>query len=487
VRKISRLLVANRGEIAIRVIRACRAVGISPVAVHSEADAGARHVRLADASVLLGPAPARESYLVIPKILDAARATGCDAVHPGFGFLSENADFAQAVLDAGLVWVGPPPSAIRAMGLKIESRERMRAAGVPVVPGTHDLGDAAAVAQVGFPAVVKASAGGGGKGMRVVSRAEDLAGAVESCRREAGSAFGDATVYLERYLPHPRHIEVQVVGDAHGNVAAIGERECSLQRRHQKVIEESPSPVVSEELRARLTGAAVAAAKAVGYVNAGTVEFLLAPDGSFYFLEMNTRLQVEHPVTEEAWGVDLVALQLAVAEGAPLPALPASPGAHAIEARVYAEDADHGFLPQTGTVLVYREPSGPGIRVDSGIEEGSEISIHYDPMLAKVIARGATRDEARRRLAAALSEMVVLGVTTNLSYLRRVLENEAVIRADVDTAFLERAEIAKPRPPSDDAFRAAAFLFAAPDGAGAAASGGPRFPDPFETAFRSLS
>jgi acetyl/propionyl-CoA carboxylase alpha subunit len=390
------------------------------------------------------------------------------------------------VLDAGLVWVGPPASAIRAMGLKIESRERMRAAGVPVVPGTHDIEDAASVAAVGFPALVKASAGGGGKGMRVVERAADLADAVESCRREAGAAFGDATVYLERYLSRPRHIEVQVMGDAHGDVAAIGERECSLQRRHQKVIEESPSPAVTAELRRRLTEAAVAAARAVGYVNAGTVEFLLAEDGSFYFLEMNTRLQVEHPVTEEAWGVDLVALQLDVAEGSRLPALPASPCAHAIEARVYAEDADAGFLPQTGRVLAYREPSGPGVRVDSGIEEGSEVSIHYDPMLAKIVGRGTTREEARRRLVAALSETVVLGVTTNLSYLRRVLETEAVIRGEVDTGFLERAQIPKPKPPTDDVFRAAAFLFASPERSSAASSKA-GFPDPFEAPFRSLA
>jgi acetyl/propionyl-CoA carboxylase alpha subunit len=484
--RIGRLLVANRGEIAVRVIRACRARGVTAVAVYSEADANARHVRAADEAVLLGPAPARDSYLSIGKILDAAKATGCDAVHPGFGFLSENADFAQAVLDAGLVWVGPPPSAIRAMGLKIESRERMRAAGVPVVPGTHDIEDAASVAAVGFPALVKASAGGGGKGMRVVERAADLTSAVESCRREAGAAFGDATVYLERYLSRPRHIEVQVMGDAHGDVAAIGERECSLQRRHQKVIEESPSPAVTAELRRRLTEAAVAAARAVGYVNAGTVEFLLAEDGSFYFLEMNTRLQVEHPVTEEAWGVDLVALQLDVAEGSRLPALPASPCAHAIEARVYAEDADAGFLPQTGRVLAYREPSGPGVRVDSGIEEGSEVSIHYDPMLAKIVGRGATREEARRRLVAALSETVVLGVTTNLSYLRRVLETEAVIRGEVDTGFLERAQIPKPKPPTDDVFRAAAFLFASPERSSAASSEA-GFPDPFEAPFRSLA
>jgi acetyl/propionyl-CoA carboxylase alpha subunit len=483
--RLHRLLVANRGEVAVRVVRACRALGISPVAVFSEADAGARHVRIADEAVSIGPAPAKESYLSIPKLLDAARATRCDAVHPGYGFLSENAEFAQAVLDADLVWVGPPPAAIRAMGLKIESRERMRAAGVPVVPGTHDADDATAVAAIGFPVLVKASAGGGGKGMRLVERAEDLPRAIEACRREAGSAFGDATVYLERYIERPRHVEVQVLGDVHGRVEAVGERECSLQRRHQKVIEESPSPAVAPELRARLAAAATAAARAVGYVNAGTVEFLLAADGTFYFLEMNTRLQVEHPVTEEAWGVDLVALQLKVAAGEALPELPAHPMAHAIEARVYAEDADHGFLPQTGRVLVYREPAGPGIRVDSGIEEGSEVSIHYDPMLAKVIARGATREEARRRLAAALRETVILGVTTNVSWLRRVLETEAVARGEVDTSYLERAEIPPPAPPEEDVFRAAAFLFATPEKT--AAGGAPRFPDPFETPFRELS
>lgn len=481
---IRRLLIANRGEIAVRVIRACRALGISPVAVYSEADRDARHVHLAHDAFPIGPSPSRESYLAVDKVLAAAREAGADAIHPGFGFLSENAGFARAVAEAGFVWVGPPPSAIEAMGLKIESRERMRAAGVPVVPGTHDLDDAAAVAAVGFPAVVKASAGGGGKGMRVVRNADELASAVASCRREAESAFGNATVYLERYLERPRHVEVQVFGDTHGTVIAIGERECSLQRRHQKVIEESPSPAVSPELRARLCEAAVAAARAVGYVNAGTVEFLLTPDGSFYFLEMNTRLQVEHPVTEEAFGLDLVELQLRVASGEPLPAgLPTSPSAHAIEARLYAEDADAGFLPQIGKVLDYVEPSGPGIRVDSGIEAGDEVSIHYDPMLAKVVARGRTREEARRRLVAALAEMVVLGVTTNLSYLRRVLCHEAVVRGEIHTSLLETLDLPPRAAPADAVLAGAAELLshAAPAAPG---TGAPAFPDPFASPFR---
>ncbi len=476
-RPIRRLLVANRGEIAVRVIRACKSAGIEAVAVYSEADARAKHVRLADEAVLLGPAPARESYLDAAKLLDAARRKGCDAVHPGYGFLSENAAFARAVDDARLVWVGPPPGAIEAMGLKIESRERMRTAGVPVVPGTNDLsGDFGR--SVGFPLVVKASAGGGGKGMRVVRSADGMAEAVLSCRREAEAAFGDGTLYAERYLERPRHVEVQVFGDRQGHVVALGERECSLQRRHQKVIEESPSPAVSPELRRRMCEAAVAAAKAVDYAGAGTVEFLLAPDGSFYFLEMNTRLQVEHPVTEEAFGVDLVALQLRVAEGEPLPAsLPSAPSSWAFEARLYAEDAEHGFLPQTGRLLVFEEPSGPGIRVDSGVSAGDEIGLHYDPMLAKIVARGATREEARRRLAAAVSETVVLGVTTNLSYLRRVLDSEPVVKGEIDTSLLERLEIAPVPPPSAEIFEAACREFSSK---GPEATGeGSRFPDPF--------
>ncbi|MBL8111556.1 MAG: ATP-grasp domain-containing protein, partial [Acidobacteria bacterium] len=350
--------------------------------------------------------------------------------------------------------------------------------------------DPAQVAAVGLPAVVKASAGGGGKGMRVVRSEGELAEAVEACRREALAAFGDETVYLERYLDRPRHVEIQVFGDVHGRVVALGERECSLQRRHQKVIEESPSPAVSPDLRRRMGDAAIAAAKSVGYVNAGTVEFLLDASGEFYFLEMNTRLQVEHPVTEEAFGVDLVALQIAVASGEALPAdLPTEPLAHAIEARVYAEDAENGFLPQTGDVLVYEEPSGPGIRVESGIEAGNTISIYYDPMLAKIVARGRDREEARRRLVAALRDTVILGVTTNVPYLRRVLESEAVAAGDLDTGLLERWSPPAPPPPGERVFSAAARAFASPPGPSRSADGsGPAHPDPFAAgAFRVLA
>jgi 3-methylcrotonyl-CoA carboxylase alpha subunit len=346
------------------------------------------------------------------------------------------------------------------MGLKIESRRRMIAAGVPVVPGTHSLDDPAERLRVGLPCVVKASAGGGGKGMRVVRSHDAVDAAIASCRREAGAAFGDATLYIERYIERPRHVEIQIFGDTAGNVVSLGERDCSIQRRHQKVIEESPSPVVTPELRQRLGQAAVAAAKAVGYVNAGTVEFLLAPDGEFYFLEMNTRLQVEHPVTEEAFGVDLVDLQLAVAFGESLPLdLPVAPTAHAIEARIYAEDADAGFLPQTGKVLAYHEPAGPGIRMDSGVREGSEVSVHYDPMLAKLIARGRTREEARKRLVHALSETVILGVKTNISFLSRVLGTPEFVAGDTDTSFLERVPLPPVPSPPEDLFRAAAALF----------------------------
>ncbi len=487
VRPFRKVLVANRGEIAVRVLTACRTAGLSTVAVASEADVGSRHARLADELVVLGPAPARESYLVASKILDAARATGADAVHPGYGFLSENAAFARAVIDAGLVWIGPPPAAIEAMGLKVPSRERMKEAGVPVVPGSHGF-SAEGLAGIGLPLVVKASAGGGGKGMRVVREQAELAAALESCRREAEAAFGDPTLYAERYLERPRHVEIQVFGDAHGRVVALGERECSLQRRHQKVVEESPSPVVTPQLRARMGEAAVAAAKAVGYVNAGTVEFLLEPDGSFFFLEMNTRLQVEHPVTEEAWGLDLVSLQLAVAAGEPLPAdIPEAPVAHAIEARVYAEDPENGFLPQVGTVLVYEEPGGPGVRVDSGIEAGSEVSVHYDPMLAKVVARGRDREEARRRLVDALGRTVILGVATNVSWLRRLLETSEFVRGELDTALLSRLDLPAPPEPPAGVLAAAAHVLSGPD----ARSGGPSaraaHPDPFAAgAFRVL-
>jgi acetyl/propionyl-CoA carboxylase alpha subunit len=514
--RFGRVLVANRGEISVRVIRACRTAGLETVAVYSDADRDARHVGLADASVRLGPAPARESYLSIPRLLEAAKTEGCDAVHPGYGFLSENADFARAVTDAGLVWIGPPADAMEAMGSKISARKRMEAAGVPVVPGAligaleeHEEkissngeearasagarreapprpeppGTFEEILSLGLPVVVKASAGGGGKGMRVVTSPSDLSEAIASCRREALAAFGDSTVYVEKYLSSPRHIEVQILGDTHGNVAALGERECSLQRRHQKVVEECPSPAVTPELRARLCKAAVEAARAVGYVSAGTVEFLLEPSGAFWFLEMNTRLQVEHPVTEEAFSVDLVALQLRIAAGERLPELPASPAFHAIEARVYAEDPDAEFLPQAGRLLVWVEPSGPGVRVDSGVIPGQAVDVHYDPMLAKIVAKGRTREEARRRLVAALRETVALGVATNLSWLRRLLESDPVVRGETHTGLLESLQLPGSPPPPGEVFAAAASVLSAP---AVAASGSTKssWPGPFDTPFR---
>ncbi len=484
-RPFRRVLVANRGEIAVRVVRGCRAAGLESVAVFSEVDRGARHVALADDAVEIGPAPAKESYLSIPKLLAAAKSAACDAVHPGYGFLSENAEFARAVEVAGLVWIGPPPEAMEAMGSKIASRARMTAAGVPVVPGAliTASGTFEEILSLGLPVVVKASAGGGGKGMRVVSSASELSEAIASCRREAAAAFGDSTVYVEKYLEKPRHVEVQVFGDHHGTVVAIGERECSLQRRHQKVVEECPSPAVTPGLRARLAKAAVDAAKAVGYVNAGTVEFLLAPSGDFYFLEMNTRLQVEHPVTEEAFGVDLVLLQLAVAAGQALPPLPSSPSRHAIEVRVYAEDPEAGFLPQAGRVLLYREPAGPGVRVESGLVEGQDVGVYYDPLLAKIVASGGTREEARRRLVAALAETVILGVSTNVAWLRRLLETKEVAAGEIHTGLLESLVVPAAPPPPDEAYAAAAVaLSRAP---GAAGGGAPAFADPFDGLFRA--
>ena len=512
-RRPGRVLVANRGEIAVRVIRACRTAGLAAVAVYSDADRDARHVALADEAVRLGPAPARESYLSIPRLLSAAKETRCDAVHPGYGFLSENADFARAVLDAGMIWIGPPPAAMEAMGKKISAREIMKAAGVPVVPGAligmseehlkissngeegHRGAGARRIASphpdtsgtfeeilsLGFPVVVKASAGGGGKGMRIVTSPSNLSEAIASCRREADAAFGDAAVYVEKYLDSPRHIEVQILADSHGNVVALGERECSLQRRHQKVIEECPSPAVNAVLRARLTSAACDAARAVGYVNAGTVEFLLAPSGAIYFLEMNTRLQVEHPVTEEAFGVDLVALQLHIAAGGPLPDLPSEPSAHALEARVYAEDPDSGFLPQAGRLLAWVEPSGPGLRVDSGVTQGQTVDVHYDPMLAKIVAKGRNREEARRRLVAALGETVALGVATNISWLRRLLEAGPVVRGELHTGLVETLSLPAP-PPPHEVFAAAASVLSRAAAGGSSAPGA--WPSPFDGRFR---
>ena len=441
---IKRLLIANRGEIALRIVRACRELGIESVAIHSDADAHSQHVAAADLALAIGPAPAAQSYLSIPKIIDAARASDADAVHPGYGFLSENAGFAEACARAGIVFVGPPASAIAQMGSKVDARRVVGAAGVPVVPGetSADQSDRAvreAVERVGLPALIKASSGGGGKGMRRVDDAREIEEAIQSARREARAAFGDGTLYVERLVERPRHVEVQIFGDALGHIVHLFERDCSTQRRHQKVIEESPSPAVTPALRARITEAAVAAARAVHYRNAGTVEFLVEGD-AFYFLEMNTRLQVEHPVTEQVTGRDLVRAQLLVAGGEPLPwtqADVASRG-HAIEARVYAEDPSQGFLPQAGRVTRYVEPQRPGIRVDAGIVEGGDVSIHYDPMIAKVIATAETRELAIARLSAALREFTIDGIRTNLPFLITVIESSAFRRGAVDTAFLDR-------------------------------------------------
>src|SRR5262245_35329047 len=448
---IRRLLIANRGEIAVRIIRACRELGIESVGVYSDADERALHVRLATQAVRIGPAPAIQSYLSIPAIIEAARRSEADAVHAGYGFLSENGAFANACADAGLTFVGPPPDVIARMGSKIEARRSMQQAGVPVVPGETpaDQSDAAirsAIERVGLPALVKASAGGGGKGMRHVRTADEIVEAIEAARREATAAFGDGTLYVERLVERPHHVEVQVFGDSHGHVVHLFERECSVQRRHQKVIEESPSPVLTPRLRARITKAAVTAARAVGYRNAGTIEFLvdLSTGGgdaaAFYFLEMNTRLQVEHPVTEQVTGLDLVRAQLLVASGEPLPWRQdeIAQRGHAIEARVYAEDPDQGFLPQAGPLLLYREPNIPGVRIDAGVVEGSMVSVYYDPLIAKVIATAETRALAIARLASALRAFPILGVRTNVPYLLRILAHDAFSSATIDTGFLDR-------------------------------------------------
>jgi 3-methylcrotonyl-CoA carboxylase alpha subunit len=446
---IKRVLIANRGEIALRIVRACRELGIESVAVFSDADARAPHVAAADRSVHIGPAPALESYLSVERLVDAARASGADAVHPGYGFLSQNPSFAAACEKAGLVFVGPPSAVLTQMGSKISARRLMEMAGVPIVPGETprdqtDEGIRQSIQRVGLPVLVKASAGGGGKGMRRVDADTDVLAAIQAARREATAAFGDGALYVERAIPRPRHIEVQVFADNHGNVAHLFDRECSVQRRHQKVIEESPSPVANARLRSRMTEAAVRATRACGYRNAGTIEFLVdvsAGRGAerFYYLEMNTRLQVEHPVTEQVTGLDLVKTQLLVASNEPLPWTSGSvtQRGHVIEARVYAEDPACGFLPQAGRILLYREPRMPGIRVDSGVEEGSDVPLHYDPLLAKVIATSATREDAIQRLMCALREFPILGVHTNIEFLLRILDHPRFRAGDVDTGFLD--------------------------------------------------
>ena len=500
--ELTRLLIANRGEIAVRVIRACRELGVESVAVYSDADARSQHVLTADRAVRIGPPPPTESYLSIPAILDAARASGAQAVHPGYGFLSENPAFAAACERAGLVFVGPPAAVIQRMGSKIEARRLMIAAGVPVVPGETpddqtDEGVRRAAERVGLPVLVKASAGGGGKGMRRVREGAQLLEAIQAARREAVSAFDDGTLYVERLLERPHHVEVQVMADAHGAVVHLFERECSVQRRHQKVIEETPSPLLTPGLRAAIADAAVRAARAAGYRNAGTIEFLVEPgvgggdEARFYFLEMNTRLQVEHPVTEAVTGVDLVHAQLAVAAGRPLPWAQAGLGqrGHAIEARVYAEAPARGFVPQAGPLLLYREPRMPGVRVDTGVVEGDRITVHYDPLVAKVIAHAETRERAIDRLAAALLAFPILGIETNVPYLLAILRHDAFRAGRMDTGFLDRdgAALAEDVGASSlpDEIRAAFAAHHEQPSAPDAPAGGPGAWDPWSTADRS--
>ena len=473
---LRRVLIANRGEIAVRVIRACHEEGLEAVAVYSEPDRLAPHVRYADAAVLIGPAPSTESYLDIRKLIAAAKQTGCQAVHPGYGFLSERAAFADACVENGLVFVGPPAAAIRAMGDKTEARRRMQAAGVPVVPGTttplRDPIEARKEAKrLGYPVLLKAAAGGGGKGMRLVANDGDVESAFQGARREAQNAFGDGSLYVEKYLERPRHIEIQVLADHRGRVIALGERECSIQRRHQKLIEEAPSVAVSPALRRRLSEAATAAAGAVGYISAGTIEFLLATSGEFYFLEMNTRIQVEHPVTEVVYGVDLVREQLRIAAGQPMRVHGASgpggqlhPRGHAIECRITAEDPFNDFLPATGVLQYLRVPSGPGVRWDGGIEAGNDVTLFYDPLLAKLIAWGETRETAIQRMRRALSELVIVGLPTSQPFHLRVMDDPEFLKGEIDIKYLERAGarvLAAPsRPGLERALAVAAALVA---------------------------
>jgi len=436
------VLVANRGEIAVRIIRACRELGLRTVAVYSDADRDALHPRLADAALPLGAADPRESYLHIGRLIDAARASGADGVHPGYGFLAEHAPFAAAVREAGLTWVGPPAEVIARLGDKVAARREMEKAGVSVVPGYAKPGasDAAIVAaarRIGAPLLIKAAGGGGGRGMRLIERLADLQGALPSARREAGAAFGSDGLLLEKYLPDVRHIEIQVLADQEGTVRHLGERECSVQRRHQKIVEESPSPAVTEALRERLGKAAVTAATAARYVNAGTVEFLVEPNGRFFFLEMNTRLQVEHPVTELTTGVDLVKAQLRIAAGDRLGLKPVEFRGHAIECRIYAEDPAREFAPSPGPILALEEPRGPGIRVDSGLRQGWQVPVAYDPLLAKVIAWDRTRSDTIARLREALRQYVILGCGTNLMFLQDILAHEVFQRGEATTRFLE--------------------------------------------------
>jgi acetyl-CoA carboxylase biotin carboxylase subunit len=444
---LRRILIANRGEIAVRIIRACREMAISPVAVYSECDRTARHVRMADAAVAIGPSPAAQSYLHIDRLIDAARATGADAIHPGYGFLAENHDFAAACGDAGLIFIGPTPGAIALMGSKTAARDAAVRAGAPVVPGTPPMSTVvtepellATARTIGFPLMVKAVAGGGGKGMRAVADEADLPGAVRAARSEAGAAFGDSSIYFERRLVRPRHVEVQLLADHHGTVIPFVERECSIQRRHQKVIEESPSPVVGPELRVQMSSAAAAIARSAGYTNAGTIEFLVDDDGRFYFLEMNARLQVEHPVTEMVTGVDLVQWQIRIARGERLdldPARTLTPHGHAIECRIYAEDPDAGFLPSPGRITALRAPDGPGVRDDTGAEAGTDVPIYYDSLISKLVTWAEDRPRAIARMRRALDEYRVEGIQTTVPFFQWFLRQPAFGSAQFHTAWLD--------------------------------------------------
>jgi acetyl-CoA carboxylase biotin carboxylase subunit len=454
---IKKVLIANRGEIAIRIIRACHELGLRTAAVFSDVDSNAFHVRMTDQAIGIGPSSSSESYLRGDRIIEAAKKSGADAIHPGYGFLAENAGFARMVMDAGLVWIGPPPEAIELMGDKLAARRSVQKLNVPVVPGFQkEIDDVNRVRdeidKIGYPILIKAAAGGGGKGMRIVKSPDELESAVKAASSEAKSAFADGRVYIEKYIPSPRHIEIQILSDSHGNCISLGERECSIQRRHQKLIEEAPSPLADETMREKMGKAAVDAARSCGYVNAGTVEFLADNDRNFYFLEMNTRLQVEHPVTELVTGIDLVKEQIRIAEGAELSLRQndIQIRGHAIECRVCAEDPSNSFMPSTGQIRSYREPSGPGVRVDSGVIEGSRVPIYYDPLIAKLCTWGGTRLEAIERMKRALSEYCICGVSTTLGFHETVMDHPAFRRGDLSTHFIEEHFGGSSIPAEDD-------------------------------------
>jgi 3-methylcrotonyl-CoA carboxylase alpha subunit len=463
----SKILIANRGEIAVRIIRACRQLGIPAAAIYSEADRASLHVATADEAVCVGPAPALESYLDMDRIVGAAKKLGCDAIHPGYGFLAENHRFAKRCEDEGLAFIGPPSDALKLVGSKLAARAAVTAVGVPVIPGMSGRGKDAAhfkkeAKAIGYPVLVKAAAGGGGKGMRVVEAEKELPSAVEGAAREAKGAFGDDTIYLEKCIVRPRHVEFQIFADFHDNAVHLFERECSIQRRHQKIVEETPSPALTPELRTEMGDAALKVVEASGYKNAGTVEFLLDPDGDYYFLEVNARIQVEHPITEMVVGVDLVAEQIRVAAGEPLSFKQndLNQRGHAIECRIYAEDPASGFLPAAGPILLMEEPQGPGIRVDSGVYSGGEVSVHYDPIIAKLIAWGPDREAARRRMSKALGEYPILGIETTVRFLKDIMEHPAFIAGNTHTGFIAE-HMSEWRPAADEDLLATALAAAA--------------------------